>query len=180
MKIELKKISFSERMSEETNCFAADLFINGKKVGYVKNDGRGGCTDYHANTSCASGFTRVNIELIAEAEKYCKTLPHNEFGEQTLEDVINDCLEAYLKDKAEKKIEKKMQKEYLTAICYGARIKGGYSYASAFWKDYNKKYVPLAKVPLAALQKRYDDIKLRLNDNDVVLNTNLTALGIQI
>ncbi len=33
-------------MSEETNCFVADLYINGKKIGYVKNDGRGGCTDY--------------------------------------------------------------------------------------------------------------------------------------
>ena len=50
MKIELKKISFSERMSDETNCFIADLYINGKKVGECNNDGRGGCTNYGGNT----------------------------------------------------------------------------------------------------------------------------------
>ena len=30
MKIELKKIEFSERKSEETNSFVADLWCNGK------------------------------------------------------------------------------------------------------------------------------------------------------
>jgi hypothetical protein len=43
MKIELRKISFNERMSEETNCYAADLYVDGKKVGEVGNDGHGGC-----------------------------------------------------------------------------------------------------------------------------------------
>jgi hypothetical protein len=42
--LELRKISFQERMSEETNCFVADIFKKGKKVGEAHNDGHGGDT----------------------------------------------------------------------------------------------------------------------------------------
>ena len=68
MKIELKSIKFSEAMSEETNAFTANLYINGKKVGYCKNQGHGGCTDYNADEP---KFRTI----IAEAEAYCKALP---------------------------------------------------------------------------------------------------------
>lgn len=44
MKIELKNFQFFERMSEETNAFVADVYVNGVKVAYAKNDGRGGET----------------------------------------------------------------------------------------------------------------------------------------
>jgi hypothetical protein len=47
MKIELKKLALYPRMSEETTAFAADLWINGAKVGSAKNDGRGGMTFVH-------------------------------------------------------------------------------------------------------------------------------------
>jgi hypothetical protein len=175
-KVELKKISFSERMSDETNCFVADLYIDGKKVGYVNNEGHGGCTNYHANTSCAGGFTRANIKLIAEAEKYCKTLPHNEFGEQSLEDVINDLLEAHLKAKDLAKIEKKMQKKYSVAICYGKKIANGYDFATTFWKGRT-----LAQIPLPYLQKAYDEVKAnKMEKGDVILNDNLELLGVKL
>lgn len=42
MKVELKKFSYNSRMSEETDCFTADIWINGKKVGYAENTGKGG------------------------------------------------------------------------------------------------------------------------------------------
>ena len=32
MKIELKNIKFSEALSEETNAFVCDVYVNGKKV----------------------------------------------------------------------------------------------------------------------------------------------------
>ena len=68
MKIELKKISFNERMSQETNCFIADLYINGIKVGECSNEGHGGCTNYGSST-------KEGKELIAKAEAYFKSLP---------------------------------------------------------------------------------------------------------
>jgi len=39
MKVELKNVKFSEHMSEETNAFTADVYVDGKKCGYAKNDG---------------------------------------------------------------------------------------------------------------------------------------------
>ena len=169
MKIELKRISFNERMSEETNCFVAEIYINGKKAGYCKNDGKGGCTNYNGNI------------LIREAEAYCKTLPNNKYGEQSFEDVINNLLDAHLKDKDFGRIEKKMHKTYLSAICYGKKVVGheyanGYEYATVFWKGKT-----LSQIPLQYLQKAYDDIKAnKLQNGDVVLNNNLEALGVKV
>ena len=44
MKIELKALKIHDDMSEETTCFSATVYGNGKKVGTAKNDGRGSCT----------------------------------------------------------------------------------------------------------------------------------------
>lgn len=42
--IQLKKLAIFPRMSEETTAFAADVWVDGAKVGYAKNDGHGGST----------------------------------------------------------------------------------------------------------------------------------------
>ena len=163
MKIELKKISFNERMSEETSCFVADLYINGKKVGECDNDGRGGCTDYGGNT-------KADNEIIEKAEAFCKTLPHNEFGEQSLEDVINDLLEAHLKAKE----EAKRMKQYAKGICFG--VLNGRSYQTVSWTGKT-----LAQIDKINLQRAYNDVKAKyIKGNVVILNTNLAQLGITI
>ena len=165
MKIELKKISFNERMSEETNCFIADLWINGKKVGYAKNEGRGGCTDYR-------GDSREDNELIAEAEEYCKTLPHDEFGEQSLEDVINKFLENHLNAKQQKKMEKLME----SAILFG--VPNGSEYHII---KYKFPLAVLVQTHKPFLIKKIMEIKVNECKNGVViLNTNLKALGLDI
>lgn len=40
--IEYRKFQHSARASQETNQFTADLYINGKKVGFVEDEGHGG------------------------------------------------------------------------------------------------------------------------------------------
>lgn len=42
-KIEMKAIIHSEELSEETNCYSASIYINGKKAISVSNRGHGGC-----------------------------------------------------------------------------------------------------------------------------------------
>lgn len=39
---ELRAISFNERLSEETNCYAAKLYMDGKHIADVSNHGHGG------------------------------------------------------------------------------------------------------------------------------------------
>ena len=46
MNITLKNIKHYESMSEETYCFEASLYVDGKRVGRVSNRGTGGCHDY--------------------------------------------------------------------------------------------------------------------------------------
>ena len=68
MKFELKAIKFYESMSEETNCFQGKLYINGKYVADVKNDGRGGCTDIRP-------LDKLTGKVISEANKYLASQP---------------------------------------------------------------------------------------------------------
>jgi len=167
MKIELKKISFSEALSEETNAFTADLYINGKKVGYCRNDGRGGCTDYHP-------YNVQDREVIREAEEYFKSQPqkHSErfdFDYQpTLELAIGDLLDDWLKAKEQKKMERRMK----TCILVGKPDAPMYSY-------YNFKR-PLSDVPKVHLQMNVQRIKDKLKQGEVILNTNLEALGVTV
>jgi len=165
MKIELKRISFSERMSEETYAFTADLYINGKKVGECKNTGQGGCTDYY-------GIKHYHSDDIQKAEAYCKTLPKVKYGdsewEESLEGVINQLLEDWLKAKDQKKLERKM----LKAIYIGLPNSDPRSY-------YGFK-VALSTIPTGQLQASVDRIKAKLENGEVILNTNLEALGINV
>ena len=107
MNIQLKKIKVAEHMSEETTAFTAELYVDGINVGYVKNDGRGGCTDYHNNPDITSK------NLLKNAEDYCLTLPEKDYGtfkhKMDLETFIDDLLEKHLQEKEFKKLEKKME-----------------------------------------------------------------------
>ena len=165
MKIELKKIEFSERMSEETNCFIADLYIDGVKAGECKNDGHGGCTDYY-------GIEKRQTELIRQAEEYCKTLPDIDYGtfkiKNSLEHVIDQLLEDHLKAKETAKMKRKMK----TCVLVG--IPNGLNYGY-----YNFKR-PLSSVPKPQLQASIDRIKAKLHEGEVILNTNLEALGVTV
>jgi hypothetical protein len=169
MKIELKKISFSEAMSEETNAFTADLYINGKKVGYCKNTGQGGCTDYNA-------YNPEDRKTIADAEAYCKTLPkvkwNNMEFDQSLESVIDQLLEDYLTAKERKKLEKRME----TGILWGKPNAGTYTYL-----NYKIPLVGLSKTAPKMLQDRINQIKRDHCTGGVqILNTNLEALGLSV
>lgn len=64
-KVELRKIHVDTRMSEETNCYSAELFVNDKKVGIVSNHGHGGCDDQHIDSK--SGWTVEKLDAECKA-----------------------------------------------------------------------------------------------------------------
>ena len=64
MKIELKRIEYSARMSEETSCFTADLWVDGVRIGQISNHGTGGSDDFygdHAAYDAADAWCRANL-----------------------------------------------------------------------------------------------------------------------
>lgn len=62
MKVELRRLKIVERMSQETICFVADVYVDGKKVGTAENDGRGGQTSVEVDQ-----VTRARIRAHVEA-----------------------------------------------------------------------------------------------------------------
>ena len=59
-KIEMKNISYYKRGSEETPCYNATVYINGKKAVEVSNDGHGGCDRQHTYPQCAFNLREIN------------------------------------------------------------------------------------------------------------------------
>jgi len=103
MKIELRKISYNARLSQETNAFAADVYIDGVKAGTAENAGHGGST---------------NVFLGAkqkEAEAFCAAMPpvdcHGTKLEMDLELYIGELLEKHL-------VEKEQKRWIKTKLCF--------------------------------------------------------------
>ena len=68
MKIELRNIKYSDFASEETACYQATIYIDGKKVGEVSNSGKGGCDNIYP------------YEVENMINRYAKTLPVRKLG----------------------------------------------------------------------------------------------------
>lgn len=79
MQIELKNIKHARSLSEETNAFTADIWIDGDKVGYAKNNGQGGGTDIRP--------LEGQRDKLREAEKWAASLPSEivELGDGPIE-----------------------------------------------------------------------------------------------
>jgi len=78
-KIEVKNISYYKRGSEETPCYNATVYINGKKAIEVSNDGHGGCDRQDTYPEMLDFHPTKNILTLAN--EWCvKT-----FGQETWE-----------------------------------------------------------------------------------------------
>jgi hypothetical protein len=170
MKLELKNIKFSEAMSEETYAFTADLFVNGKKIAYCKNNGHGGCTSYNPYDA----DTRV---ILKQADAYAESLPevkYDEFGggsfAASLENTIDHMFSAWLEEKDKKKNIARLRKDMAKGLVYGTPE----SYRVTSWGK-THTIETLMKFPqgVEVLKKRIKELK---EQNETILNTNLGEL----
>lgn len=60
MKIELRKISHNQRLSEETNAYSAQVWVDGVHICDVSNHGTGGPDDFHP----AKGKTYKDVDAL--------------------------------------------------------------------------------------------------------------------
>jgi hypothetical protein len=107
MKIELKNIKHSEFASQETNCYQATIYIDGKRVGTVENAGHGGCDNVYP------------YQVAQQIDEYAKTLPKTICSfidpntgkpaemEQTHETIFGDILTSWLMSKDLKRLMSK-------------------------------------------------------------------------
>lgn len=117
LKIELRRIEHLERNSEETNCYAAQVWVNGKHMVDVSNDGHGGC-DYQYP---AKGYTYEDIEALNKriAAEFPPAFifdgnPHP----ADLETVCSNYLTDWL-------IERDIKKMLKRAVCFTLKSKKG-------------------------------------------------------
>ena len=99
MKLQLKKIKIYDELSEETICFTAELYADGKKVATVKNDGRGGSTDVYFTEGWRSESVQRVIQYAKENPIVYKSLWGDLVGDQ-VENQVDRLLDLWLEKKA--------------------------------------------------------------------------------
>ena len=117
MNITLKNIKHMPSLSEETECYSADLYLDGKLVAHVSNRGHGGCDEQRP----AKG---QSYDIIRTMNDWCKAnLPKHsyDFGEgrkgeydTDLEGLCNELLNKHLNAAIEAKnavIRQKQQEQ---------------------------------------------------------------------
>lgn len=154
--LSLKKFKFFPSLSEETNCFTADLYINGKLVGTTSNRGYGGNTDiHHANSE--------GLTLISQADKYFKSLPPKRVDcswddkgyfemKSSLENEVDELVDNLIQEKDKKRIEKWVDSHCKKGIVVDSK-KGTYHF---YPFDMSKPMPILAKVVQQVMAKHPD------------------------
>ena len=75
MKLELKNIKHTSWASEETHCYQASLYVDGKPVAIVSNDGHGGADRYYDHPKFKGGKSAW-CDKMQEVHEYFKSLPN--------------------------------------------------------------------------------------------------------
>ena len=115
MNLEMKAIKFSEWASEETYCYQANVYLDGKPFAMVSNDGHGGCDREYSHNKFKGDYRETRKKV----DEYFKSLPNTdpceyfpEGIEQTFEQWCHDQVCTYLYRKDLKKALKKNKVVY--------------------------------------------------------------------
>jgi len=169
MNIELKSFKHYQKLSDETYCFTANIYVNGIKCGTAENRGIGGETDYSSDRRMGSD------ELIKQAEQYCLGLTSETLvmGDRTITLNMNLCnyidnfVDRLVKAKYKEKDAQKLRKEMLSGILIGDDEK----YAKIGFK------IPLSDVMAKHpeyFQKTLKEMLVKYSkDGSRLLNTNI-------
>lgn len=139
MKIELKNVKHASFASRETTCFEASIYIDGKKAGSVRNDGRG------------SEDEIFPYELRNRIDTYAAILPMRDvsaiFGDvipHLIPESAGSLIGALMDDWMEQRDLKRMcSKKVLFRI-------PGHTYSNGEYHTYNYKFTPEVKIKLIA------------------------------
>lgn len=69
IKLTVKNYKLCEWASEETDCYTASLYLNGKRIGTAKNDGHGGCDFYDFTTPANKAAFEAYAEEWANSDE---------------------------------------------------------------------------------------------------------------
>ena len=81
MNLELKSVKYTAWMSEETLCFTANLYVDGKVFAEVSSQGHGGSTDFRPHSKFKLNTTEGAMPFyrqLKEVEAHCEAMPNLE------------------------------------------------------------------------------------------------------
>lgn len=112
----LKNLKVCEWASEETTCFTATLYVDGKRVGECSNDGHGGCNRYDFNEK---HFAELATEWLWETDaKFCKEIGYPQDDKASFKPdfdvLISNLIEQLEITKQIKSFKNKVAKKYPT------------------------------------------------------------------
>ena len=155
MKIELKAIKYSAFASQETHCYEANLYVDGKKIGVVSNDGHGG-----ADSFWGSQEDRNRVEAWLKENGNHSTYSDGSIMHEDLEMRCSRLMNDWHRDQELKKILRRVSyivgnevyqlpSKYKPTPELLERIKTD-------WAD--KEYTMLSGLPVAEARAKLDDI----------------------
>ena len=112
-KLELKNIEYYKRGSEETPCYNATVYVNGKKAVEVSNDGHGGCDRQHTYPQFMDEWEGENV--LRTLNEYCvKTFGSKkyEWGEVEI-DLEHWCQDRLYDHLEQKKLKTDMRTKFI-------------------------------------------------------------------
>lgn len=169
MKIELKNIRHFFALTDETNAFSANLYINNILVAGCSDTGKGGCIDIRA--------VKGKETLLKEAGEYAKSLPPeiSTIGDEEFE--LKMDLEFYIsqlvnKDIAEREFKKAVKKNEKYNIVYG-KDKEDLNITWYETKDGKKVLITDILSQPKSVQKLADYIAELKQEGNIIFNTNI-------
>lgn len=111
MKLELKNIKYTEWASQETLCYQAALYVDGKPVALVSNDGHGGCDREYPHPKNKGDFRAAMAAVHAH---FAALLVADKYGmPQQLEYWCADAVLEYL---TARDLKKALRKKFLFTL----------------------------------------------------------------
>ena len=124
-KIELKNISYYKQGSEETPCYNAVVYVDGKKMIDVSNDGHGGCDRQ-------DGYGDYSWKDVEKVDSWIKAnFPKGSFESGGETHYYDYDLESFCHDKLYEHLDQKKLKRDMTRqfVCVNKAKKELYAYA---------------------------------------------------
>ena len=81
LRLTVKNYKHCEWMSEETDCYTASLYLDGKRIGTAENSGHGGCDMYNFATPAAEAAFKAYAEEWVNSDEVQNDPTHQINGE---------------------------------------------------------------------------------------------------
>jgi len=151
MKLELKAIKHTSWASHETHCFQAALYVEGKPVAVVGNDGQGGCDYEYDHPKCKADY-RATMKAVHD---YFKSLPKTDASD-IFPEGMGQCLEFWCADQVNNfLVSRELKKKLKSHVLFQFKYKDGI---------YQSKYHPTVTDGDWVINKQAGETRRILND----------------